>query len=60
MKRVFILNYSKQTLNEIKKGTWVTNTIEITDRDEIELYQKIQTTYSTEKIEVTDTDEINF
>lgn len=60
MQRVFILNYSKKTLNDVKKGTWVTNTIEITDRDEVELYQKMQTTYSTEKIEVTDTDEINF
>lgn len=60
MERVFILNYSRKTLNDVKKGTWVTNTIEITDRDEIELYQKMQATYLAEKIEVTDADEANF
>lgn len=57
MKKVFILNYqTKSNLNDRGRRTLLTETIETTDKDEIELFTS---TYITKSLEVSDKDEVN-
>lgn len=57
MKKVFILNYQiKSNFDDRGRRTLLTETIETTDKDEIELSIS---TYITKSLEVSDRDEIN-